>query len=155
MMKKLQIASRFCAFLTVGSGLLFLAGMSFEATRKPAILIVLVAMIASAAAYSRLHEEISLIEFKRRRSLPEEWLRARVVSRRKWRWYRVVHIRGGARASETGRISYYVTFDVEGFGEMELPVAEEIYHHVHADMTGQLRCKNEMCIDFQTMSKST
>lgn len=152
MLKKLQAAARFCGFLTIASGILFLVCMAFDATRKPAILIVLGLLIVSAAAYSKLQEEIALIAFKQRRSLPEEWLQARVVSRRKWRWYRVGYSRGGGRKSYTGRVSYYVTFDIEGHGEVELPVTADIYNAVQARMTGKLHCKNEVCLAFEPQS---
>lgn len=150
MLKKLKSAAGVCGVLTIISGCAFLAGMAFEATRKPAILIILALMAASAVAYSRLHEEISLHEFKLRRSLPEEFLCATVISRRKWRWYRVVNARGGFRVSDTNRISHYVTFDIEEHGEVELLVSAEIYHAVQIGMTGQLQCKNEVCVGFES-----
>lgn len=149
MRKKLKMAETICGWLTVVCAAGFLVGVSFEATRKPAILIVLAALIAAAAVWEHLREEINLLEFKLRRTIPEQPLQATVIKRRAWHWYRVTGSKGGASMRRTGRISYYVTFDIQGHGEIELSVPADVYHVARTKgMVGELRCRNAVCIAF-------
>lgn len=144
MLRKLRKAKQLCNIAAIIFAMLMGASLVGENSKSEMVLPMLALVIVLAVIDGCINKRIRQLELEAHEKLPVMTTKATVLRRRVGYRYRA----SGKGQVRSGAPMYYVSFDTERQGTMELYVPHDVYLSAKEGKSGSLKYKGDEFISF-------